>query len=750
MYTWLFSENLSKTKNNNSWYFFEHIAETASNDNIDAYFILVRSKENVAALRGIDRSLRRRIIWRNSLRHHVLYWKADMFFVTLSYKDVLPDIYRGKHKNLQPVNYLQHGTCGIKKIDYTGGMYWNSLFKFMVYGPNEKNLLIQNNDFAEYQLKYSNAHPRYKELLRIDEENKEKDQILWFLTWRDYISGGLASQDEFASRIKEVLLDDSLQEYLRANSRKLRVVLHQHFTRSAYTDIVNALPPTISVVHADSVDVMMEMAKSYLLITDYSSLGFDFTFLGRPVLTYQFDYLVYETKREFYCDLRNDFKNNRYVKRQQLIDAIVGQAYDDKNKFFLSNLEKLSKSAIEGIKRGVHIDNMYDYFKDAQSKKAVLIGYNFFGRGGTVSATKSLAEGLAEKGYIVELVSLKRINLRSSFPKGVIVRSFMNYWRSPVESLKYHLFKGGKTKGYLNDDINGNLLIPYVGYALRRYLKNTKAQTVISTRESIHLFLSDVNNVNIKNKLFFFHTAPNVVNQLYPGVINRLQERGLGAALFVTENTRLDYAKELGFDNYRNYAITGNALSSSDMVSENEIESVGKKMIYEGIVLTRLSKDRSKDLQNIIEFGIILKKRGVDNIKIGVYGAGDAVYGFCEKIMESGVDDIIFYRGMTITPQDEIRAHDFLVDFSESHSFGMIYIEAILNGVMCYARDNSGSREVLRGVDDVIYNDFEELLEFISRLHMVERKDLLRNYRTIAKRYSRLKVVSELESVLEG
>ena len=51
---------------------------------------------------------------------------------------------------------------------------------------------------------------------------------------------------------------------------------------------------------------------------------------------------------------------------------------------------------------------MYKYLKEIQENKITFIGYNFYGIGGTVSATKALAEALMEKNYMVELISLKK------------------------------------------------------------------------------------------------------------------------------------------------------------------------------------------------------------------------------------------------------------------------------------------------------------------------------------------------------
>lgn len=746
-YTWLFGENLGTTMNNNSWYYFEHIVSRCGAD-ITPYFIAAKTKDNLQKVSRLEASIKRRIIWRNSPKHHSLYWQADMFYVTLSYRDIVPDRYK-KHYNLQPLIYLQHGVTAMKKLEYKGDSYANSIFRFLTCSLVERKLLTEWNNFSDYQIQYTPAFPRYKELVKrwIDgERNTKKHQILWFLTWREYL-GGAVSQSQLLEKITEIIDDVDIQEYLRQQKSTIKIVLHHLFdadmVRLAIDMSVNDL---FTVCYAGDVDVMAEIVNSDLLITDYSSLGFDFTFLNKPVILYQFDFLIYKTKREFYCDFEADFDEYRVTTKEDLLKVLF-QKRKKLNTFFESRQPAAIK--YEEVAAGKYIDELNLYFENAQRNKYSLVGYNFYGRGGTVSATKSLAEGLAEDGNIVELVSLKRIKSNNVFPNGVITRSFLNPWRSPTESAKYRLFKGRKMMSYLAMDINRDLLIPYVGYALRRYLKITKARTVISTRESLHLFLQDANNPAIKNKLFFFHTTPTLVDKIYPKVMDAIRKRRIKKAVFVSDTSRVGYKKLINYDNYDKYAVTGNSLLGGEVISANEIESVGLKDVYEGIVLTRISKDRHQDLDNIIEFARHLKANSISNIRINVFGMGDALFDFCDKITSYGLTDIVQYRGLTEEPYIEIRDHDFLVDFSENHSFGMVYLEGIMNGVQCFAKSNTGSQEVLKDVPDAIYSDWSSLSALIANIPNVPREQLVKNYNLINRRYSRERVVKKVKELID-
>lgn len=738
-FVWLFGENLGNTMNNNSWCYFEHVlTNNEHTDSIDYYYIANKTRQNKKTHSMLPSRLKSRVVWRNSLKHHMLYWKSDMHFVTLSYKDVLPDLYKGKNVNKQPVVYLQHGTVAIKKIGYTKDTYDNALFKFIVYGTKEAQLLINENNFDSHQLKYSVAHPRYKRLVEMYETHTKESlkgrQILWFLTWREYLKNGAVSERDFFEKVAEVLRDKKLEDYLRKNDITLKLALHQFFDGNIVTEALGDSGGGVyEVVNAQEIDVMKDLVESELLITDYSSIGFDFTFLGKPVILYQFDSLVYSTNRGFYLDAEVDMKECRVSGSKELVAAIIGGNYK-LNNFFASRLE--DRVDLAAIKNGRHISELNSYFVDAQKNKVSIFGYNFFGKGGTVTATKALAEGLSKKGYLVELISLKRLNTGSVFPGGVIVRSFMNPWRSIKESVKYRLFTKQSLLSYLNSDIDRPRLIPYVGYALRRYLKTTKSRTVISTRETLHMFVDDAENPNIINKLYFFHTAADVVDKLFPGIMNQIAKRELDNALFVTDASRQRHISELGYKGYKRYAVTGNGVVDAEIAKISEIKAPGDKAEYIGVVLTRISGERSDDLKRIIEFGRYLKSKKIENIKVDVFGTGDYVFQFCDLITENKLEGIIRYKGLTKEPHIEIRARDFLVDFSEAHTFGMIYIEAILNGVMCFAKSNQGSKEVLSDIDGVIYSDWNDLVSKIVSLRSVKVEDLISNYKVIYKKYN--------------
>ena len=90
-YIWLIGENLGSTHNNNSFYFWRDVVNIK--DEIDKYLVLEDTKENRNFVKKLDNEEKEYIVWKNSIKHFKLYFLADMFFVTLSYRDVRPEKY---------------------------------------------------------------------------------------------------------------------------------------------------------------------------------------------------------------------------------------------------------------------------------------------------------------------------------------------------------------------------------------------------------------------------------------------------------------------------------------------------------------------------------------------------------------------------------------------------------------------------------------------------------------------------------
>ena len=88
-YLWLFGENLGNTANNNSFYLWKETV--LKDDGIDKFLVLCRNKSNLSVYKGLSDKEKKYVVWKNSAKHFKLFFSADMYFVTLSYKDITPN-----------------------------------------------------------------------------------------------------------------------------------------------------------------------------------------------------------------------------------------------------------------------------------------------------------------------------------------------------------------------------------------------------------------------------------------------------------------------------------------------------------------------------------------------------------------------------------------------------------------------------------------------------------------------------------
>lgn len=750
-FIWLFGENLGNTMDNNSWYSFIEIVNDPEFADIDVYYIVKKTSSNYRCVKNLPLNTRKQIVWRNSQKHKQLYKHADMFFVSLSYRDILPDCYGSNNKKPKPTVYLQHGVTAIKKLGYNSHSYKNSLWRFVCYTENEQFIIKDKNEFRDYQLYLCPAMPRWRQLTRLNNNYHQTIKgstanILWFITWREYLSKEELATN-FYKKISEIATSDKLKKFLCEHDSTMTICIHHMMNVEKIKELLQDCSDCVKIVLQKDVNIMRELVKANLVITDYSSIGFDATVIDKPVAFYQFDRTRYLLKRDLYIDLYDDISNN-YSTPEKLLDFITSQKWPI-NKFFSERLGAIDKNTLLA---GGYIKKMFLDFATAQRNKISFIGYNFYGRGGTVAATKALSEVLLERGYLVDLYCLKKNRQKPDLPPGLLLRNFYAGGKSLQSKIK-RLVKNQKYFESLDYDINKPLLIPYVGLALHNFLTNCNSHTIVSTRETLHKFLADTTNPCIKNKIFFFHTPPDVINDFYPGLMeNVISKLSIGKAAFVTEQSRIGYKRIFHFDDYGQYAITGNTLLQDDMLQPGEIEAFNRtadSSHLNGICLMRLSPDRKNDIDHMIDFAKYLAKNNICNISFNLYGAGESVDYTIDQIDGNGLGGYIRYRGLTISPYQEIRSSDFLVDFSLNHSFGMIYIEAILNGKMCFAAKNEGSSDVLRDIDDSIYKSWDDLCQKILSVPDITQEQLAKNYSIISKKYGHQAIGNNFEKLLD-
>ncbi len=294
---WLFGSWSGRYYNDNSKYLFNYLFDNKS----EIRPIWVTNSERVRQLLVKEKKECYKF---NSLKGIYYSCIAGVVIVTDSWGDLPGWAYFNPRK--KKIVQLWHGTL-LRKVNYTVGSkarkFWRSLLITylgrgydLVISATDKNKKIFLDLFNAKKFTIT-GQPRtdglftYKGLLRKSYPNKK---IIFYLpTWRD---------NEYVLFNEENKFDlNKLDNILKEQNAVLVVKIHPY-------DIgkYNKLPKgnNISFRH-DIEDIYMYLFDADILLTDYSSVYFDYLVFNRPIIFAPFDLDEYRKRHGFYYNYKN-------------------------------------------------------------------------------------------------------------------------------------------------------------------------------------------------------------------------------------------------------------------------------------------------------------------------------------------------------------------------------------------------------------------------------------------------------------
>lgn len=299
---WIVAERGVDARDNGYW-FFRYLKE--KHPEIASYYIISKdSPDREKLIQWKDTLLEYK-----SMKHYILLWRAEYLISShvqgyfpyaglgLWLKKVLP-VYRNK-KHIG----LKHG---ITK-DYMSYMdYFNTTLDLIIAAVRPEY------DFFIHKQNYPKSHVALTGFARYDnlKDCHVKRQILIMPTWREWIYKQNEFQNtEYAQTYLHLLKSEQLRQLLEEND--VQLVFYPHHEVQKYLHIFCEAGLSDKIVIADEAhhDVQQLLKESALLVTDYSSVYFDFAYMRKPVLCYQFDYEQFRTEhyQEGWFSYQNSF-----------------------------------------------------------------------------------------------------------------------------------------------------------------------------------------------------------------------------------------------------------------------------------------------------------------------------------------------------------------------------------------------------------------------------------------------------------
>ncbi|MBB6447574.1 CDP-glycerol glycerophosphotransferase family protein [Bacillus benzoevorans] len=183
-----------------------------------------------------------------------------------------------------------------KKVFLQHGVIKDNLFG--LYNSNVKLDLFICSAKREYETVLENyGHPKgvvkCLGLPRFDNLNiiQPKKSILVMPTWRVWLKSLSSSEEfiesEYYKTYINLLANEELKRLLEKEDYNL--VFYPHYEMQKYIDKFYSNNSRIGIASFNDYDVQELLNESAILITDYSSVFFDFAYMERPVVYYQFD-----------------------------------------------------------------------------------------------------------------------------------------------------------------------------------------------------------------------------------------------------------------------------------------------------------------------------------------------------------------------------------------------------------------------------------------------------------------------------
>src|SRR5699024_7377428 len=221
--------------------------------------------------------------------------------------------------------FLQHGIMGTKNMVANYGKNASDFETdlFLVSSQSEKEMIVNDFEYNPEEVKVTGLS-RFDSLFKDNVTTKR--HLLIIPTWREWlIREDLFLESEYFQRYKSLVNNKQLHELARENQFEIVFCLHPNMQKYSHLFKGNS----VRVINQGEVNVQLLLKESMMMITDYSSVAFDFSFLEKPVIYYQFDRSRFIGKRPSHLTLDNDLPWEIIYDEKSLLELVNAYAQND-------------------------------------------------------------------------------------------------------------------------------------------------------------------------------------------------------------------------------------------------------------------------------------------------------------------------------------------------------------------------------------------------------------------------------------
>lgn len=359
---WLISDRFEQADDNGE-HLFRYLNQHKP-QGVEVYFVLEKDSPDFARLKKYGKVIAYNSFWYRMLfllsnkiiSSHVGESNMNAFGEGYSYMN---NLYAFKFV------FLQHG---VTKDDLSGWINkFNKNLKMLVCaGKQERESFCEGAYYYEDHVAQLVGFPRYDKLMRLSKEYKKQDKkVLLIPTWRyvmSYCYDKNTNKSVYAEQFKEseyfkfyngLMQDERILECMRQKGYTGLFCLHPTL-KEQWVDFQEN---DVFKINPGKVEYQKEFIESALLITDYSSVSFDFSWLKKPVIYTQFDkeeFFASHSYTQGYFDYETDGFGPVCTDYEEAVKAMIDLIEND------CRLEE---------KYAERIENFYGFFDEDNCKR---------------------------------------------------------------------------------------------------------------------------------------------------------------------------------------------------------------------------------------------------------------------------------------------------------------------------------------------------------------------------------------------
>ncbi|WP_453993264.1 CDP-glycerol glycerophosphotransferase family protein [Bacillus nitroreducens] len=326
---WLIGERRD-TAQDNSYHLFKFIRE--NHPKINIHYVIDKSSRDLSNVRRFGN-----IIDFGSIKHSFYLLVCNK---SLNSYAELPNMYTESYKKIlkfypewqqnQKI-FLQHGVIGVSRVNHSLHKNRTNYSLFIVSSEFEKKHIIEEFGYKEDEVIVTGL-ARWDAL----KDTSEGKQILLMPTWRSWIKSESKLKDStYFKKYLELLQSEKLHQILE--KKDLTLTFYPHYQIQKLLGELPKFHDRIFVVRQGEETVQSLLRRHSLLITDYSTVSFDFAYMKKPVIFYQFDYDEFysEHYNEGPIDHKKELFGKRVLNQEELLLELKSENAIEMKKEFL-------------------------------------------------------------------------------------------------------------------------------------------------------------------------------------------------------------------------------------------------------------------------------------------------------------------------------------------------------------------------------------------------------------------------------